>query len=64
MSNYYLGVIKIVSNHACLHRVLQHPPLPCGRGKLEKNLILKFLDVFSLYPGNGVTDAVIDFYRV
>ena len=63
MSNYYLCVIKLLLIMH-VYRVLQHPPIPCGRGKPEKNLILKFLDVFSLYPGNGVTDAVIDFYRV
>jgi len=44
-------------------RVLVHPPRGRGRGRPAKSMCLKFLDVYSLYPGQGITDGVIDFYK-
>ena len=39
------------------------PPFPSPRGGRVKNIQLNFTDIYSLYPGQGISDAVIDFYR-
>jgi len=31
-------------------------------GSVKPQIILTFSDVHSLYPGNGVSDAIIDFF--
>ena len=46
------------------HSVLQHPPKACRRGSSEKSVSLLFTDIHSLYPGNGLSDGVIDFYKM
>lgn len=39
-----------------IHRVFE------AKGRRDKGVIIKFSDVRSLYPKQGITDAVIDYY--
>lgn len=43
----------------CIHSVVKHP-LTMKRGVVQSQL--RISDIQSVYPWNGVSDAIIDFY--